>query len=875
MRETSLALIFSVLLLESRKREHRLLITACRPTLSLVLVLLAVDLLLSASPLAHAASMHYWTGASAVSGNWSTASNWQDNNVPPIDGTATIVFGASKPRLQNTNSFLPSAPNLFVAFNYFKIMGNGYKLYGNPFKAEMLTADYPSGTSSTIYCDLLQGLSIVVVSNNSTLTLSGDMILLTNNVVTIGGLGDCIIKGTISGPGRVVKSPSSYGELRFEGVGANTYSGTTEVNNGLLRLNRYLLVGNISIGTTAVPGDLYIGTGTNSSASDFVVLERHNQIANTSVVRVNGSGQLDLNGFSDTIEGLEIRGGSVTTGDGTLTVEQWLTGNVASGPSIVAGKLAFGDTADEHSVRVYEGGRLEISANMHCPARLRKLGSGELRLAASNHIVGDFRLDEGSLVVAHPAALGSSSAYTILNNLGLSPAPSTLLLENIVVSNKRLRVGPPIAQLGGVGTCGWAGDIQLDGASNFVAEAAASAVLTLSGGIDGPQRTFKKEGAGTVAMSGGQPNRLRYLSVADGRLRLNKTAGLNAIAADIFLPNGSGGLESNILQLDADEQINDTNAVEVWDTGLFSLNSHVETIRSLTGNGAVSLGSGALIISNTSSGTFSGSIRGGREGFSGADVTKAGPGAWILAGSNTYWGKTYLQGGALIVNGSLTHSPVLISPAGTLGGTGVVQSVSFTGAGGKIAPGAPVGTLLAQGNVALSGGALEVELNGPTPGANYDQLACAVAPALGEGATLNVTLGFEPPIGSEFTVLNNLSGAAITGAFAGKPQGAQFLAGGRLFQISYTGGNGNDVVITRMPAPAVSGFVAGVTDGQAQLQAQGLAGLPYVLQATFDLMPPAVWLPIQTNTASDNGLVQFLDPDINTNPQRFYRVVSP
>ena len=37
----------------------------------------------------------------------------------------------------------------------------------------------------------------------------------------------------------------------------------------------------------------------------------------------------------------------------------------------------------------------------------------------------------------------------------------------------------------------------------------------------------------------------------------------------------------------------------------------------------------------------------------------------------------------------------------------------------------------------------------------------------------------------------------MTGTFAGLPQGATFLAGGQLFAISYIGGTGNDIVVTR------------------------------------------------------------------------------
>jgi len=41
----------------------------------------------------------------------------------------------------------------------------------------------------------------------------------------------------------------------------------------------------------------------------------------------------------------------------------------------------------------------------------------------------------------------------------------------------------------------------------------------------------------------------------------------------------------------------------------------------------------------------------------------------------------------------------------------------------------------------------------------------------------------------------------VTGTFTGLAQGAQFKSGSALFQISYTGGTGNYVTVTRINAP--------------------------------------------------------------------------
>ena len=70
------------------------------------------------------------------------------------------------------------------------------------------------------------------------------------------------------------------------------------------------------------------------------------------------------------------------------------------------------------------------------------------------------------------------------------------------------------------------------------------------------------------------------------------------------------------------------------------------------------------------------------------------------------------------------------------------------------------------------------------------------------GANFAVSLlsGFHPSVGDSFTILANDGSDEIGGTFAGLAQGATFLTGGDRFQISYTGGDGNDIVLTAIAA---------------------------------------------------------------------------
>lgn len=63
-------------------------------------------------------------------------------------------------------------------------------------------------------------------------------------------------------------------------------------------------------------------------------------------------------------------------------------------------------------------------------------------------------------------------------------------------------------------------------------------------------------------------------------------------------------------------------------------------------------------------------------------------------------------------------------------------------------------------------------------------------------ATLSLTLGFAPSVGTSFNIINNDFTDAVSGTFAGLSEGATITAGGDLLKVSYVGGDGNDVVLS-------------------------------------------------------------------------------
>jgi fibronectin-binding autotransporter adhesin len=182
-------------------------------------------------------------------------------------------------------------------------------------------------------------------------------------------------------------------------------------------------------------------------------------------------------------------------------------------------------------------------------------------------------------------------------------------------------------------------------------------------------------------------------------------------------------------------------------------------------------------------------------------ISKTGAGTLELNGNVNYSGNTQINGGTLLLNGTVSTSAIGVTNGTTLGGTGTTKVVTAV-AGGTVAPGQSPG-ILTTGSVNLVAGSIySVEINGATLGSGYDQLN--VVGGISIGATLSVSLGYAPTPGTTFTIINNDAADAVTGTFAGLPEGSTFMVGGTTFVITYVGGTGNDVVLTAVVPPSVT-----------------------------------------------------------------------
>jgi hypothetical protein len=150
-----------------------------------------------------------------------------------------------------------------------------------------------------------------------------------------------------------------------------------------------------------------------------------------------------------------------------------------------------------------------------------------------------------------------------------------------------------------------------------------------------------------------------------------------------------------------------------------------------------------------------------------------------------------------IVSG--TYRSVFVNDRGTLKGTGFMDSL-YASNGATVAPGNSPGTLTVANALTLdTGSTLNEELQNTSA---YDKIVATNGPVTINDATLNTTLytGYDIKAGDKFTIIDNQAAGAVTGTFSGLAEGAQFTVDGITFSITYTGGTGNDVVLTALTA---------------------------------------------------------------------------
>ncbi len=104
-----------------------------------------------------------------------------------------------------------------------------------------------------------------------------------------------------------------------------------------------------------------------------------------------------------------------------------------------------------------------------------------------------------------------------------------------------------------------------------------------------------------------------------------------------------------------------------------------------------------------------------------------------------------------------------------------------------------------------------MEIEGTTVGTQYDQTNVTGTVTIA-GGTLTLAGAYAPFSGNTFVIVANDGADAVTGTFAGLPEGATIVFNGATLQISYVGGTGNDITLTALAPTSTTWNGAGAND---------------------------------------------------------------
>jgi autotransporter-associated beta strand protein len=725
-----------------------------------------------------AAATCVWQGtARKVSGEpdnrWSQAGNWLCDGVAraPADTADSLIFpnGAAQP--DNVDDI----PQLAVAAVFIQGRGAGLAAWfihastGIDLTMVMLSVDAPTdptGHGPSLLVPLTLGGSPLLAKAFSTGPSVG---LLTLGALNLNGRG---IEFNVSAPVTVFGSIS--GDARSSGAQAVEKNGPS-----VLTLND-----NSYAGGTAIQ-------------SGVLVANTNHAIPPTSPVQVGTSGSLVLADGVVLAASVSLNGGSIAV---PVDASATLTGAVSvttpsslapAGTLTIAGQIQAGAAALTQT-----GGGTVIVSN-----------AGTGNLANQPH---PYTLHNGTLRVGAVGALARGTALT------LAPDPTdsaTLDLNNFNAT---------LASLDGVG----GGHVRL-GSGTLTLDLAQNTNSTYLGTVDGAGNVVKT-GAGLLRWGGTPANTYTgTTTVSRGGLILQKSATTPTIAGPLVIDQNGVLLTSGVPTGAPGDQLADGATVTV--NGSWELASP-ETIGSLSGTGTVTLETmsaqtvlpTALTVgANNATGIFAGELV-APPASTGPAVrfVKIGTGTLTLTGSVLMPGdRALVAGGTLLVDGQMNTPEVRVQSGGLLGGTGtlfnvdtrdpLVSRITVTG-GGVISPGHRDGGVLHADAASIGAlGTLAIVLNGPTPGAGYNQLALTDNLTLDPAAQLHVTRRFDAAQGTTFTIVSLAAGKTVTGTFAGLPEGGTLELARQRFQITYHGGDGNDVVLRALEvAPPPTYFLS-------------------------------------------------------------------
>jgi autotransporter-associated beta strand protein len=367
--------------------------------------------------------------------------------------------------------------------------------------------------------------------------------------------------------------------------------------------------------------------------------------------------------------------------------------------------------------------------------------------------------------------------------------------------------------------------IHLTASQTFTAVSALSTVY-FNGELSGAASSnLTFSGTGIVHVNHDNSNLAGAVTLGGGRVDIYHAKALGTGA--ITVNNGAA--------LRFQSAISPANDITVNGTGVSAAGS----LTTMVGGVSSCTGTVTLATDSTISAAAGGSLEIPKLAGAAA-LGKRGDGTLILSGTPTYTGALVnVYAGSLEVDCLLPPaSQTNVWGGATLMGTGTAGSVAVLNTGTVHAGAAFPGTLTTPAfAVVLPGAIFGARLNGTVAGTSYDQIVATGGVTL--GGTLVPTLGYTPAMGDRYTIINKTSVGAVSGTFKDLPEGSYLTVDGRTFKITYVGGDGNDVVLTRANVPTTFQISAGDNQSAAVGTAFATALKVRLLDQNSDPLPDA------------------------------------
>jgi fibronectin-binding autotransporter adhesin len=667
-----------------------------------------------------------------------------------LSGTGSVTFASGSAQgsiVTNANTYSGGTtikPGAIIAYT----AGNGFGT--GPVTIEGGSLRSSQGTPQTLPNTVLLAGDVTfnasgsAVDNNLTFTGSMTITGATRTVdVSMSprpGATGIFFNGPIGDGGNTLGLVKTGTSMLILG-GANTYTGTTTLAAGTLRLDNATALG--GGGNLSFTGGTLQYSGSNTA--DYAARIK----GSSGAIRIDTNSQSVT--WSGTVDSSNI-GGLVKSGAGTLVLEanNTYTGTTAvSGGTLklgngnasggIAGNVVLSNTAalviDRSDSATYAG---VVSGT----GSVTKQGPGTLTLTGSQTFAGNTTVTGGTLAFTSQSVWTSVSGSIVLDGGALAYSGSAAGTQSV---GQPIQLGAGGGTLANPGSSLWSVSGQISGTGPLTIASGSTLIVlnnanTNSGGVTlaaGSQVVVANDSVGPAGSPTSGVFGTGTLTLAGGGLR--STTGAPRTVGNTVLATAN--------------------------TTFFSAGTNDDKSITFTGPVTLSGGNRTFTVDTTGTGNpaviFSGAIG---DGGNALGLTKANAGRMILAGVNTYTGPTVVSAGSLLVNGTQAGGSLTVDGGATLGGSGLIGGAVTVN--GILSPGNSPG-LLTVDSLVLGGTSTSIfEIDGVTRVSQYDGVNITGASGPTYGGTLSLVFGIGSALANDTTFdLFNFSGSP-TGDFS-------------------------------------------------------------------------------------------------------------